>query len=41
MIDNMMGGGMGGWGYGILGALILLALILGVVALIRYIFSGG
>jgi hypothetical protein len=30
-----------GWGFGIVGSLILLVLILGVAALIKYLISGG
>ncbi len=41
MMDGMMGGGMG-WDFSTLGSLILLALVLGIVALIKFIlFSNG
>lgn len=42
MMDNMtnMMGGMG-WGMGLAGLLILLVLILGIAALIKYLFSGS
>lgn len=37
MMDGMMGGGMM-WGMGLFGLLILVVLVLGAVALIRYLF---
>ncbi len=39
MMDGMMGGGMM-WGMGFFWLLILVVLVLGAVALIRYLFSG-
>jgi hypothetical protein len=39
MMHDMMGGGMM-WGMGLAGLLIVLLLILGVAALVKYLFSG-
>ena len=38
MMDEMMGGGMM-WGMGLFWLLILVVLVLGAVALIKYLFS--
>jgi len=38
MMDQMMGGGMM-WGMGLIGLLLLIVLVLGAVALIKYLFS--
>lgn len=38
MMDGMMNGM--GWGMGVVGLLILILLVLGVAALIKYLFSG-
>lgn len=38
MMDQMMGGGMM-WGMGLIGFLIIVVLILGVAALLKYLFS--
>jgi hypothetical protein len=35
MMNNMMGGGM--WGMGLIGILVVLVLVLGVAALIKYV----
>lgn len=42
MINGMMGGGMGPmmWGMGALALLVLLLVVLGVAALVKYLFSG-
>jgi hypothetical protein len=37
MMDQMMGGGMM-WGMGLLGLLVIVVLILGAAALVRYLF---
>lgn len=38
MMDGMSGGAM--WGMGLIGALVLALLVLGVAALIKYLFFG-
>ncbi len=37
MMDQMMGGGMM-WGMGLIGLLIIIVLVLGAAALIKYLF---
>jgi hypothetical protein len=37
MMDQMMGGGMM-WGMGLIGLLVLIVLVLGAAALIKYLF---
>ena len=37
MIDHIMGGGMM-WGMGLIGLLLLIVLVLGAAALIKYLF---
>jgi hypothetical protein len=37
MMDHMMGGGMM-WGMGLIGLLLLIVLVLGAAALIKYLF---
>jgi hypothetical protein len=37
MMDHMTGFGM--WGMGVIGILVLIVLVLGVAALIKYLFS--
>jgi hypothetical protein len=37
MMDQMMGGGMM-WGMGLIGLLVIVVLILGAAALVRYLF---
>ena len=39
MMEQMTGGMV--WGMGVIGLLVLLLLILGVAALIKYLFSSG
>ena len=40
MMDHMMGGGMM-WGMGLLWLLVVVVLVLGAAALIKYLFSSG
>ena len=40
MMDQMMGGGMM-WGMGLLWLLVVVVLVLGVAALIKYLFFGS
>jgi hypothetical protein len=37
MMNTEMMGGMGMWGFGLVGLLILVALVLGIAALIKYL----
>ncbi len=37
MMDHMMGGGMM-WGMGLIGVLLVIILVLGIAALIKYLF---
>jgi hypothetical protein len=37
MVDQMMGGGMM-WGMGLIGLLLIIVLVLGAAALIKYLF---
>ncbi|HKM73884.1 MAG TPA: hypothetical protein VJX94_28115 [Stellaceae bacterium] len=39
MIDQMMGGGMM-WGMGLVGLLVVIVLVLGAAALVKYLFFG-
>ena len=39
MMDGMSGGAM--WGMGLIGVLVLILLVLGVAAPIKYLFSGN
>jgi hypothetical protein len=39
MMNSEMMGGMGMWGFGLVGLLVLVALILGIAALIKYLRS--
>ncbi len=41
MRDGMMGGGPMMWGMGLLGLLVLVVLVLGTAALLKYLFRGG
>jgi hypothetical protein len=42
-MHEMMSGGMGGmmWGTGLVGLLILVLVVLGIAALVRFLFSKG
>ena len=40
MMNNMMGDGLMMWGMGLLCLLVILVLILGAAALLKYLFSG-
>jgi hypothetical protein len=39
MMDQMMGGGMM-WGMGLIGLLVIVVLLLGAAALVKYLFFG-
>jgi hypothetical protein len=39
MIDHVMAGGMM-WGMGLIGVLVLVLLVLGIAALVKYLFFG-
>jgi hypothetical protein len=41
MMDGIMGGGLMGWGVGLLGLLVTVLAILGIVALVKYLFTNG
>jgi hypothetical protein len=41
-VEQMMNGMEGmGWGMGLIGLLVLILLVLGIAALIKYLFSGN
>ncbi len=41
MMDNMMGGVMGGWPMAIFGILLLILLVLAIAALAKYLFGSS